>query len=176
MLSTHYRKPMDWTVEKAVSAASILFRFVSILDGFGQDPIDFEAAKKEVVDPEILNALKNDLNTHEAIERLKTISKELTPTMLARGIEFLGLMSWEQMQRKVVELGETKEQLAELAIHLEGVRKAAKESKDFSKLDSWKSHLDDAGYSVQMASDHVHITPQMDFSLEKLKSVTKALK
>jgi cysteinyl-tRNA synthetase len=65
MLKTHYRSPIDWTV-KGLEESS------RVLEGWYRDIGDTEPADK--IDPEFLQALLDDLNTHSAISRLHQIS------------------------------------------------------------------------------------------------------
>ncbi|MCZ7675975.1 MAG: cysteine--tRNA ligase [Roseovarius sp.] len=65
MLSTHYRKPMDWTAEKAREAKETLRKWSGA------------AAEKHAndIDSEVVEALADDLNTWEAIETLNELYK-----------------------------------------------------------------------------------------------------
>lgn len=64
-LSTHYRKPMDWTEEKARQAKKTLskWHYLAI------DLSDEELRRGEVLH-EVVSALANDLNTHGAMTAL----------------------------------------------------------------------------------------------------------
>jgi cysteinyl-tRNA synthetase len=171
MLSTHYRKPMDWTMEKSVEAEATLFGFIQVLEGFGEPDVDFDAAKFAKVDPVIVDALSNDLNTHVALEQLKLLRDRNEAVALARGIEFVGLLSWSQMQSQVRKLAEVKLNLKDFEQKLTKIRAIAKETKDFSQLDVWKEKLDFAGFSVRMSADAITIQPQIDFDPAKLEAL-----
>lgn len=171
MLSTHYRKPMDWTVVKVVEAEAFFFAVIQLLEGFGGPAVDFEKAKQVDVDADIIIALKDDLNTHEAIRKLQFLMSQVHPLPLARAVEFLGLLSWEEMQSRVDDLRSTKEMLLGLARKLQSVRKRAQETKDFSELDDWKSRLDVAGFSVRMSKQDISISPQVGFDRDALEKL-----
>jgi cysteinyl-tRNA synthetase len=67
MLSTHYRKPMDWTEEKAREAEATLKRWWSLVDTTKVGaPLNIE-----------LSPLFDDLNTYDTIQRLRAAAKIL---------------------------------------------------------------------------------------------------
>ena len=80
MLSTHYRKPMDWTKQKGVEAQNTLRSFAEIT-------VDVEAGN---VDQHLIDALASDLNTSLAITRLRELTK-IDPSILKASINFLGI-------------------------------------------------------------------------------------
>lgn len=68
-LSTHYSKPMDWTVEKASAAKTHLdhwYAFVGDVEAY-TDPAEIDLAVNEMG---IIQNLKDDLNTNGAIHSL----------------------------------------------------------------------------------------------------------
>ncbi|MEO1281103.1 MAG: cysteine--tRNA ligase [Pseudomonadota bacterium] len=87
MLSTHYRQPIDWTVQKLQQSRAALFEFAEVLHD-----VDADSAEPNA---EVLSALADDLNTPRAISilhgRLKTAkrdrdaARELKATMLLSG-------------------------------------------------------------------------------------------
>ncbi|WP_371168766.1 cysteine--tRNA ligase [Aliiroseovarius sp. 2305UL8-7] len=169
-LGTHYRKPMDWTLEKSIEAELNLFGFVQVMEGFGEPSVDLEIAKKQNPDEELLVApLKDDLNTHAALDGLKRLRDRNDATALARGLVFLGIYSWEQIEERVIALKDAKREAAVVAKHLDQVRKTAMETRDFSELDRLKKELDYANFSVQMSAEFVFIVPQLDFDLAALE-------
>lgn len=171
MLSTHYRKPMDWTVEKKVEAEATLFGFISTLEGFGEPAVHFASAGELDPSPDIISALSRDLDTHQAISVLKLVRDRNDAPQLARDLVFLGFYTWEELQLKVAERSELKKELSVIASKLEGVRTIAKDTKDFSELDRLKRELDLAGFSVRMSASEVTIEPQIDFDPSKLKAI-----
>ena len=87
-LSTHYRKPMDWTAEKAREAADTLRRWYGLTDG---------------VEPEsttlfwIINALKDDLNTPSAISTMHELARNGSAGQLKAAMQLLGLSDAEEV-------------------------------------------------------------------------------
>ncbi|MEH6950971.1 cysteine--tRNA ligase [Nitrobacter sp. NHB1] len=68
MLKTHYRSPIDWTLKGLEESRRVL-------DDWYKDVADIEPS--DDIDPEFLDALLDDLNTHKAITRLHQISPTL---------------------------------------------------------------------------------------------------
>jgi len=99
MLKTHYRQPLDFTVEQLRRARDEMEVFHNAVTSFSAiDRLD--AYKSSVVAPtpdgEFLAALADDLNTPLAISRLhelcRSISDDETALQAAASIETLGLM------------------------------------------------------------------------------------
>ncbi|MCQ0091366.1 cysteine--tRNA ligase [Roseovarius sp. M141] len=79
-LSTHYRKPMDWTARKADEAKETLKKWASMAD----------SETTGVVDPDVLWALSEDLNTWEAIDRLNELCDQDKRADLTASANLLG--------------------------------------------------------------------------------------
>jgi cysteinyl-tRNA synthetase len=172
MLSTHYRKPMDWTVEKRVDAELTLFGFIETMEGFGEAAIDLERAKRLRPDETLLvEPLKDDLNTHAALAGLKTLRDRNDGLALARGLVFLGIFTWDQIDKRIAALADAKKRAATFAKRVEVARARAKETKDFSEVDYLKSEADLAGFSVRMSADGVTLVPQPNFNPAKLEAL-----
>ena len=92
MLMTHYRKPMDWTAEKAREAISAL-----------RDWVQVAAEGDCAIDQELLATLADDLNTAQSITRLRTLFSnrqfgELTASAKLLGFDLLSLKDAEWNQ------------------------------------------------------------------------------
>ena len=85
-LSTHYRKPMDWTAEKAREANSVLGKWYDQVADVAEDG-DPDAA--------IVAALADDLNTPQAITELQKLSTEDFAVTLRASLDLLGLLPKE---------------------------------------------------------------------------------
>jgi cysteinyl-tRNA synthetase len=158
-LMTHYRKPMDWTAEKAVTGAVKLEDYVRLVELFG----DLEAAKTLAPVSEIVDALADDLNTHSALQALEYLANHSHYDDLARGLVFLGFFSFEQLEQKLANIREKKEKLPHYADRLQKARDAAMQTKDFAQVDRLKSALIAAGVEVRMSKDGVELVPGPDF-------------
>ncbi|MWD29273.1 cysteine--tRNA ligase [Aquicoccus sp. SCR17] len=81
-LSTHYRKPMDWTAEKAREAEATLAEWFEMTAGVEPDAYGLHS---------VVPFLANDLNTAEAIGRLHMLANSGNASELLAGMNFLGL-------------------------------------------------------------------------------------
>ncbi|MGE4327997.1 MAG: cysteine--tRNA ligase [Pseudodonghicola sp.] len=166
-LSTHYRKPMDWTEKKAEEAAATLRNWRGLLEG----------AEPTGPDAELVEMITDDLNTAGAIARLHAMAKEIAAnpqkdcffekgTMLASA-RLMGLLT--------AELGAWAETgSVDLSAHearLGAARQAAMESKDFSEVDRLKAAYLAAGLEVRMSKAGVELVPGPGFDAAKLEGV-----
>ncbi len=155
-LQTHYSKPMDWTAEKAKQAKDTLDHFLSLtVSVVPSEP-----------DDELIDAVKQDLNTPKAISVLHRLAKNKDAAALRASLLFLGFdltsmeSGWSAPERY--------EELVNLQKRFLEVREAAKASNDFSKVDELKSALIDCGVDVRMSKEGVELVPNAEFDLNKL--------
>ena len=91
MLRTHYRQPIDWTRKGLEESRATLDRWAEINDSLGA-----ELAEGLLPSGEVVDALKDDLNTPLAIAKLHELAKEAKGGALAiaqqwlASAEFLG--------------------------------------------------------------------------------------
>jgi cysteinyl-tRNA synthetase len=106
MLQSHYRQSIDWTVEKLKQARTELFSF-SVAAGnpnvVAQLAAETAQGVVHVVDEEIIRALSDDLNTSDAITRLRAIAREArndtnAAKSLLVALKFLGIMDERSIQ------------------------------------------------------------------------------
>ena len=166
-LGTHYSKPMDWTEEKAVEASSRLFGYVELIANYS----DLASAAALEPDDKVVAALSNDLNTHEAIKRLGELNGASDATLLAKSIEFLGILSWSQLSDNVSNYQRAQDLLPKLAIKLQNLRVEAKSGKNFSEVDLFKSRLTAASVSVMMQRDDVILRLELDFEIGRIEAL-----
>ena len=155
-LGTHYRKPMDWTAEKAAQAEATLRKWRNLVDGVAPAP---EPA------PSVVAALADDLNTAGAIAELHALTGD--PAALKASAALLGLLEdhmGEWAVAPAVDLSAFSEKLA-------GLRASAMETKDFAKVDAMKSALAAAGVEVRMSKAGVELLPGADFDPAKLEAL-----
>ncbi|MDR9428856.1 MAG: cysteine--tRNA ligase [Salibaculum sp.] len=177
MLSTHYRKPMDWTQKKREEAERALRRWRDML-------ADVEPGKPA---SEIVEFLRDDLNTAGAINFLQHMGQALFQK---------SVRTWSERQKGATSLDwyadasefvasaqllgllqaeagtwvETPD-LHPLARYLADVRNIAMQTKDFSQVDRLKSALIDAGVEVRMSKDGVDLIPGPGFDPAKLEGL-----
>ncbi len=141
-LGTHYRKPMDWTEKKRQEAEATLRKWYRFAGANGSTtPAD-----------RFLNALRDDLNTPEAIASLHSSYSSGRHDELRAGLEFLGLEmeaigSWADVEANLTE--EHRDLVARLIYE----RHQAKENKDFSRADKIRDGLVAAGVLLQDQKD-----------------------
>ena len=166
-LGTHYRKPMDWTEEKAVDAENRLHGFVELIAQYG----DVNEAMKLKPERAIVEALADDLNTHAALECLKKMNGSDDANRLARNLVFVGFFSAETLNNRVSTYRSGVDSLKLIAEQLHAARLKAMQFKDFSEVDRMKHILTLANVSVRMSKEKVELRPEMDFDPSKLEGL-----
>ncbi|MFT5346249.1 MAG: cysteinyl-tRNA synthetase, partial [Dinoroseobacter sp.] len=129
-LSTHYRKPMDWTEKKRAEAEATLRKWRALTEGV-------EAGR---VVPEVIAALSDDLNTAGVLTHLHALSKDdARKADFLASAQFLGLLTAQLRQ------WDAAIDLSSIADRLSSIRSKAMETKDFSEVDEMKTTLIMAG-------------------------------
>lgn len=174
-LSTHYRKPMDWTAEKALEAKKRLMKWRKLTKGY----VATEPTK------EVLKALSDDLNTHYALGALYGIA-DMLEYVLGRGktqehdlenadvVAGRLLASANLLGLLMPELSDWDKNDADLtgfASNLSALRTAAMETKDFAPVDALKTALLDAGVEVRMSKTGVELEAGPNFDASKLEGL-----
>ncbi|MEM0947703.1 MAG: cysteine--tRNA ligase [Pseudomonadota bacterium] len=136
MLSTHYRKPMDWTADKAQEAEEELRRWRAFAGGI--EPAGGPHA-------DVVRELANDLNTHGAITVLRRIFREGDAHVFRQSAELLGLLT-----RDIGEWfdGASEPEADDLIKYALNVRAEAKAAKDFETADKFRDILTGAGVRI----------------------------
>jgi len=145
MLSTHYRQPLNWTAEGLKQAKSQLDGFYGALRGAA------DIVPAEVETPAaVLDALRDDLNTPQAISVLHALAGELNKTSgdsaakgaLLKAASLLGLLQldpeeWFKWQPEGTTGGLSDADIDALIEE----RKAARTAKDFARADQIRDDL-----------------------------------
>ncbi|SMO54771.1 cysteine--tRNA ligase [Paracoccus laeviglucosivorans] len=159
LLSTHYRKPMDWTSDKAQTAEDTLWDWRVLTKG----------VTPSTPDPRVIEALADDLNTAGAIAVLYSLKDD--PARLLASAQFMGLLLPDMGDWMRHDLGRienvnfsVKDALESLTAKLTDLRAAAMASKDFSGVDALKTALTDAGVEVRMSKTGIELLagPRLD--------------
>ncbi|MDT1061244.1 cysteine--tRNA ligase [Paracoccus sp. CPCC 101403] len=162
LLSTHYRKPMDWTADKAQAAEDTLWDWRVLTKGVEPAPAP---------DPRIIEALADDLNTAGAIAVLHGLRDD--PALLLASARFLGLLQPEMgdwMRHDLASIANVnfsvKDALEELTQKLTDLRVEAMQTKSFGSVDALKTALTEAGVEVRMSKAGVELLagPRLDVS------------
>lgn len=150
MLSTHYRQPIDWTVERLIQARSALGEFLKIANGA-------EAGQAAPHD-EIVAALSDDLNTPSAISILHGLAKsakrnEAQASVFRASLQFLGLAS-ESLTAEDINVGAGSASVDQNAVEgLIAARLAARKAKDFKESDRIRDELAAMGVKLKDGKD-----------------------
>ena len=172
MLSTHYRKPMDWTEKKRADAEKILVGWY------------WATSDASVGDPpvEVVEKLKSDLNTSAAISSMHRLAREGDDGALKGAMALLGFPTnaetiSPEIMEKVRRLDGRGDKIAndlmlgKFAKRFEALRKEAQESRDFTKLDALKNALQDIGVEVRMSKEGVELRPGSFFDRDQLEAL-----
>ena len=165
MLSTHYRKPMDWTAEKAREAEAVLRHWRAL------------AADAEPTGPdaELVEALADDLNGAGAMARLHALAKAIAANpqkdcFYEKGVFLASARLLGLLEEGMGDWAEGVD-LSALAAKLADLRTAAMASKDFAPVDALKSALVAAGVEVRMSKAGVELVPGAGFDPAKLEGL-----
>ena len=174
MLSTHYRKPMDWTEEKAGIAYLHLKNWYQIVSGVshyeGHNGTQPNIAGFWKID----SAVGDDLNTAKAInllhhlaERAKKSQRQQDKREFLVAANFLGLLSDDPASWADKPL----EDLTIYSDRLSELRREAKVTKDFSAADRFREMLVSAGVEVRIAGAGIKLIAGSDFDPAKLEAL-----
>ena len=144
MLQTHYRQPIDWTVDRLVQARGTLMDWAEII-------ADIEPAGEPHGD--VIAALADDLNTPSAISILFGLTKSArrgnaaSASDLRATLEFMGLYGGEARDDfRLVRLPEVDEAKVE---ELLKARTDARKAKDFATADRIRDELAAMGVTIK---------------------------
>ena len=151
MLSTHYRKPMDWTEKKRADAAKTLAKWRGLAADGGQ------------VSAAVIEALGDDLNTAGAIAELHRLASAGNGAALKASAQFLGLLEVDEADEAV--------DFSALEARLVELRAQAMETMDFGAVDALKTRLLAAGIQVRMSKADVSLSAPTGFDAAMLEEL-----
>ncbi|MDG1130328.1 MAG: cysteine--tRNA ligase [Paracoccaceae bacterium] len=157
-LMTHYRKPMDWTADKAAQADATLRKWYALA---AQAP-DGTAPSQTAIE-----ALCDDLNTHAVLSECHQLALAGDAAALRGTMQLVGLMQAEGpawAAAPVVDLSAQSDRLA-------AARDTAMQTKDFTQVDRLKAALLAAGVEVRMSKAGVELVPGPDFDPARLEGL-----
>jgi cysteinyl-tRNA synthetase len=148
MLGTHYRQPIDWTVERLLQSRATLLEFADLLAGV-------EAAAAPNAD--VVAALSDDLNTPSALSIIYGLAKSAkrnpeSARELKATLAFMGVYGGESrdelnagVEAVSVDAGKVEDMVA--------ARLAARKAKDFKESDRIRDELAAMGVVLKDAKD-----------------------
>ncbi|TRW98305.1 cysteine--tRNA ligase [Paracoccus sp. M683] len=157
MLSTHYRKPMDWTDVKRAEAEAVLRRWRGLTAGI--EPAATPA-------PAVIAALADDLNTAGAIAALHELAGQGDGAGLLAGARMLGLLTDD--------LGgwaEAGDEAGALIEALLAARTDARKARDFARADAIRDGFATAGVEVKDTVAGAEWSLATGFDLARLKAL-----
>ena len=165
-LSTHYRKPMDWTEKKRVEAEKTLYTWMRLA-------LDYEIG--DIPPQKVVDCLKDDLNTAGALAELHRLYKTGDYSALLAGLKLLGFFASKSDVLGKFSGGMVGQwadaDLLGLSKKLSSLIEEAMSSKDFSEVDAMNTALIEAGIEVRMSKDGVELVPGPGFDASKLEGL-----
>ena len=146
MLRTHYRQPIDWTVS-ALEEASVT------LEGWMSSIADVEASGPP---DDLMAALSDDLNTHEAITALHKLWRSKDLAGLKAGLDLLGFDRdrYEAGVRLAVKRALDTVGVSEADIEARiAARTAARAAKNWAESDRLRDELAALGVAIKDGKD-----------------------
>ena len=184
MLSTHYRKPMDWTEKKRAEAEAKLRKWLNWLKStfihFSPENLKLYAdEEKYSPDALVVEALKDDLNVHAAFSRLDEMfgNDEFENVCAFVGSLFLlGILSEETEIDLLTASG-----VGWVGLHDKAIEKAifgllqerqqARKNKEFQRADEIRAVLVDAGIDIEDTPDGPQWSAGTNFDPAKLEAL-----
>ena len=158
LLSTHYRKPLDWNAQRLQGAQQSLTRYYGGL----AKVTHLDILPHTAPDPEVLEAMRNDLNIPGALTRLHLLLTALeeadtvpqqvqAKSVLLASAGVIGLL--QQAPQAALETLRP----AEPALSADDTRfktllaerEQARRERDFAKADALRDQLDAAGFMIE---------------------------
>ena len=151
MLMTHYRQPIDWTVDRLVTARQLLHDWVVSATGYGN---------KGNVPADLLEALEDDLNTADVLTLLHSLYRDAKSRSnaaacenLAAALQFLGLWTDETAMEIMGHGVELRTVSREQIVRLVEDRLLARHNKDWKESDRIRDELAALGVAIKDNKD-----------------------
>ncbi len=165
-LSTHYRKPMDWTEKRAKEAEATLRKWRLLTQ-------NIEPA--EEIDELMLHRLADDLNTPHAITELHRLAQGVDfegddLAVLKASAQLLGLLT-DDLGGWVNPVSNVSERIDRLVEGLMSERFQAREHKLFERADAIRDGLKNAGVIVKDEGNSYSYEFSSDFDPAKLEAL-----
>ena len=146
MLRTHYRQPIDWTNDGLEASSNVLREWSSFL----QDTSSIAA----FVDAEMVSALCDDLNTHEASVRLHQLRKNNERESLAASLSFLGFrLTPDSLKRRFHDRIEETVVATDAVEAIVATRLEVRKAKNWAESDRIRDELAAMGIAIKDNKD-----------------------
>lgn len=160
LLSTHYRKPLDWNAPRLQAARQSLARYYGSLSKVAQIDTRAQAAP----DAQVLDALRNDLNVPGALARLHELRTQLdeaetdagraeAKSVLLASAALMGLLQ-QSPRAALATLSPTLKASPQTADParanaLLAEREQARRARDFARADALRQEIAAVGFAVE---------------------------
>ncbi len=165
LLSTHYRKPMDWTDRKAADARITLQGWYDMIDG---------VKSSEAPEESVVKMLRSDLNTPAAIGVMHELAHTQRLDELKSAMELLGFrgaskVEWFRTARNMVSLQDILEiePLGTLVARWMSLRHA----RDYVAADELKAKIEACGVELRAGPVMPDVRPTEGFDRAKLETL-----
>lgn len=171
LLSTHYRKPLDWNAQRLLDAQQTLTRYYESLSSVTH----IAALSQGEPDLVLLEYLKNDLNVPGALARLRVLLRQLedadtdtrrahAKSVLLASSGMLGLLQ-QAPQAALAALRPATSMTATPSTEdtrvktLLANREQARRARDFAKADALRAELEAAGFRIEDTAEGPLLRP-----------------
>jgi cysteinyl-tRNA synthetase len=166
MLSTHYRKPMDWTEKKAKEASRTLKIWFSSTDGI---------TETTEVPAELVEAISNDLNSHLALSILHGLQAKGEYAQLKSGMTLLGFpdaknVDWFRDGLKMASFDNLADQNGKLFPILMRWQEL-RNKRDYAAADALKKEVEAVGLKLSVGAAGPNVERTADFDQAKLDAL-----
>ena len=160
LLSSHYRKPLDWTAKRLQVARETLAKYYDGLAKAAQIDVLLQTAP----DPVVMEALRNDLNVPGALARLYVLLTQLNnadtdarrahaKSVLLASAGVMGLLQRSPQEALAVLRSAPASVVpssADMRVEtLLAEREQARRERKFSKADALRKELEEAGFAIE---------------------------
>jgi cysteinyl-tRNA synthetase len=152
MLSTHYRKPMDWTEKKRLEAEAKLLKWSQLT----------AAVTPSAVNSDFIDAIAEDLNTPKALSILDELANKKEFGTLLASANLLGLLTG------VLGAWRSEYNFEALEVRFMELYQIAKLTSDFTEVDEMKNNLLKAGVVARITKEGVWFKQGPNFKPENL--------
>ncbi len=170
-LSTHYRKPMDWTEQKAKEAETTLKKWRNEVDGIAAGHV-----------PErVLELLSDDLNTSAVLTEMHRMSRAGAYAELVATGQMVGLLSpelsqwqWRRVEQNsgaVQYIGDGDETVGAMARSVAERWQVMREQKLYAEADALKAQAKEAGIELRVLKDTVQAEKVGEVDRSKLEAL-----
>ncbi len=160
MLSTHYRKPMDWTERKREEAETTLRKWAELIAGIDAQP------RPPI---QVVQALRDDLNTPLALKEMHRFAKEGNAPALRSALDLIGLGDISKDSLSILV-----ESMVDGALAIDGyvnLMEAARKAKNWTESDRIRDALIQAGVEIKMTQDGISYSIKPHFDPAKLDAL-----